>query len=350
MAAARTFDRPVSPSGFAGSSMGLRLLGLFLLLGLAPLGCGEDADDDDSVSDDDDLANDDDAAGDDDDSAAGAMACDGSLPIVWEEEDNGTVKLANHIGELPDEGFCIEGVVRCGDLSYEDLDLFLFRLPVSRDVRFNLRWGGAADLDRYVWEASRYDPDSDDWVIGFQDGGGVPENQSAVLEPDLDYLIEVACWSGSEVSYAMDVTYLDLNPLGDDDDSAGDDDDSAGDDDDSVGDDDDSASGPSTWTDVYVNVISPFCSCHAAGSTGGWSHNNSPQAGYAAFVGVPSAQSAMNRVTPGNSTQSYLMHKLDGTQATAGGSGSQMPRNQPELPASLRDMVREWIDAGAMND
>jgi hypothetical protein len=218
-------------------------------------------------------------------------------------------------------------------------------LPLERDVRFVLSWGGDGDFDRYVWDEAAYDPDSDDWEIGFEDGAGSPEDQSVVLDAETSYLVEVGCWSGSGGSYSLKVTYIDLLP-GDDDDSAGDDDD------DSAGDDDDSAEGPATWSDVYFNIISAQCSCHSTGNTGGWTYNNSSQAGYAAFVGVPSDESPLLRVEPGEPSQSYLMHKLEGTQSDVGvgGSGERMPRNGSLLPQSLRDMVWEWIDAGALND
>jgi len=321
--------------GFARVGFGLLFMGP--LVG-CPVG-----DDDDDVVDDDDVTDDDDVS-DDDDSALSTVVCDGTLPVITESEDNGSVLLSNDLGDLPDEGFCIDGEIDCGNYSYADLDLFRMVLPLDRDVRFVLSWSGDGDFDRYVWDEASYDPDSDDWELGFEDGAASPEDASVVLDAETSYLLEVGCWSGSGGSYSLEATYIDLLP-GDDDDSAGDDDD-----DDSTGDDDDSAQGPPTWSDVYFNVISAQCSCHSTGNTGGWTYNNSSQAGYAAFVGVPSDESPLLRVAAGESSQSYLMHKLDGTQLTVGGSGQRMPRNGPELPQSLRDMVRDWIDAGALNN
>jgi len=321
----------------SGLIVALILLGLFVWPGCT------DADDDDTSPDDDDAVGDDDDLSDDDDSAGSTATCDGSLPIVMEAEENGTPKLAGDIGTPPNEGFCVEGEVTCGDFSYADLDLFRLVLPADRDVRFVLSWSGDGDFDRYVWKEDSYDPKTENWELGFENGASSPEDQSTTLTAETSYLIEVGCWSGSGGSYALEATYLELTPSGDDDDSAGDDDDSSGDDDDSV-------SGPATWSDVYFNVISVHCSCHATGNTGGWTYNNSSQAGYAAMVGVPSQQSSLLRVSPNLSEESYLVHKLDGTQGSVGGGGLQMPRNTGPLPESLRDMVREWIDAGALND
>ncbi|MBN94106.1 MAG: hypothetical protein CL928_08540, partial [Deltaproteobacteria bacterium] len=66
---------------------------------------------------------------------------------------------------------------------------------------------------------------------------------------------------------------------------------------------------------------------------------------------VASNQSAgMDRVEPGDSANSYVMHKLDGTQSSAGGSGSQMPLGGSALSQDDRDGIRSWIDAGALNN
>jgi len=55
----------------------------------------------------------------------------------------------------------------------------------------------------------------------------------------------------------------------------------------------------------------------------------------------------MDRVEPNDSTQSYLMHKLDGTHLGVGGSGSQMPLGGPFLSQGDRDGIRAWINSGA---
>ena len=55
----------------------------------------------------------------------------------------------------------------------------------------------------------------------------------------------------------------------------------------------------------------------------------------------------MDRVEPGDSTESYVMHKLDGTHASVGGSGSQMPLAGCCLDSATRDGIRAWIDEGA---
>jgi hypothetical protein len=62
-------------------------------------------------------------------------------------------------------------------------------------------------------------------------------------------------------------------------------------------------------------------------------------------------------VVPGSSQTSYLMHKLDGTYALdenvggcgCSGTGVLMPQGATEpLDIAIRDMIRSWIDQGAM--
>ncbi|MCZ6692008.1 MAG: Ig-like domain-containing protein [Planctomycetota bacterium] len=64
-----------------------------------------------------------------------------------------------------------------------------------------------------------------------------------------------------------------------------------------------------------------------------------------------SGTSMLDRIEPSSSILSYLMHKLDGTHRDPGvdGSGSQMPLGPP-LPLVERDIIRRWIDQGALNN
>ena len=44
------------------------------------------------------------------------------------------------------------------------------------------------------------------------------------------------------------------------------------------------------------------------------------------------------------------MHKLDGTHLDAGGQGVQMPFGAPPLEPEVRERIRAWIAAGALNN
>jgi hypothetical protein len=58
----------------------------------------------------------------------------------------------------------------------------------------------------------------------------------------------------------------------------------------------------------------------------------------------------MLRVRPSVPDSSYLVHKIQGTQASVGGSGGQMPLGGAPLSQSQIDLIRAWIAAGARNN
>jgi len=59
---------------------------------------------------------------------------------------------------------------------------------------------------------------------------------------------------------------------------------------------------------------------------------------------------SMNRVTPNQPDNSYLVHKIQGTHLDVGGSGSRMPLNRSPLSQSDIDLIRAWIQAGAQSN
>ena len=68
---------------------------------------------------------------------------------------------------------------------------------------------------------------------------------------------------------------------------------------------------------------------------------------FASLVNVPSVEvPSLNRVTPGDPDNSYLVQKLEGTAAV----GSRMPIGGAALDQATIDMVRQWITEGAMNN
>lgn len=70
--------------------------------------------------------------------------------------------------------------------------------------------------------------------------------------------------------------------------------------------------------------------------------------GYDALVDVASPGGAeLPLVSPGSSADSYLWHKLEGTQTSVtGGGGSQMPFGGTLTPDELTT-IQAWIDGGA---
>jgi hypothetical protein len=71
---------------------------------------------------------------------------------------------------------------------------------------------------------------------------------------------------------------------------------------------------------------------------------------------VPSEKApGLARVKPGRPQESFLVHKLDGTQSCAGapcpgGCGNRMPQGGDPLPPALIDTIRDWILDGAQNN
>jgi hypothetical protein len=53
---------------------------------------------------------------------------------------------------------------------------------------------------------------------------------------------------------------------------------------------------------------------------------------------------SMKRIKPNDSANSYLFHKLDGTQGGVGGSGGQMPLGDPAINAASRATILNWIN------
>ncbi len=70
--------------------------------------------------------------------------------------------------------------------------------------------------------------------------------------------------------------------------------------------------------------------------------------GYGDIVGVASGDvPSMDYISPGDTTNSYLWHKINGTQASVGGSGDDMPKGGSALSAVNLALIESWILAGA---
>lgn len=102
-----------------------------------------------------------------------------------------------------------------------------------------------------------------------------------------------------------------------------------------------------TLASIQSNVFNPSCIiCHSGA--------NAPQGlrldaanSFTNLVAVNSREdSRFLRVSPGNPSQSYLIHKLEGTASV----GEQMPLGGPAIPQSTIDFVRQWIIDGALAD
>jgi hypothetical protein len=107
--------------------------------------------------------------------------------------------------------------------------------------------------------------------------------------------------------------------------------------------------GAVTLEDVQP-VFSGNCAlsgCHAGASPAQGMNLGAGQT-FASVVNVASLElPSMNRVTPNQPNNSYLVHKVQGTHLDVGGSGSQMPLGRSPLSEGEIDLIRAWIAAGA---
>ncbi len=70
---------------------------------------------------------------------------------------------------------------------------------------------------------------------------------------------------------------------------------------------------------------------------------------YANLIRKPSHQANMALISPGSPQESYLLHKVGGSQASAHGRGERMPLGGKLDPQEL-DLLRAWVAAGAENN
>ncbi len=117
------------------------------------------------------------------------------------------------------------------------------------------------------------------------------------------------------------------------------------------GDDNGNGNSPEFAADVQP-IFTANCAlsnCHA-GSNPVEGMNLGDGQAYANIVNVQSNESALLRVKPGEPDESYLVHKIQGTQGSVGGSGGQMPFGGPALTQTQINLIREWITNGAQNN
>lgn len=101
-----------------------------------------------------------------------------------------------------------------------------------------------------------------------------------------------------------------------------------------------------TLAAIQANVFTPGCAvvgCHG-GTTAAQGLRLDDGLSAASLINVPSVASAsLVRVVPGDPDGSFLIHKLEGTQA----AGDRMPQGGPYLPQATIDVIRAWIASGA---
>jgi hypothetical protein len=90
--------------------------------------------------------------------------------------------------------------------------------------------------------------------------------------------------------------------------------------------------------------------CHA-GTSPQQGQNLSDGLAYQNIVNVNSNERpGMKRVLPFQPDSSYLVHKIQGDQASVGGQGGQMPLGMTPLTQQQINLIRAWITAGAKHN
>ena len=98
---------------------------------------------------------------------------------------------------------------------------------------------------------------------------------------------------------------------------------------------------------IQSTVFTPICSeCHGpAFASAGLRLDEAVS--FSAIVGVASTEvPTLSRIEPGDPDNSYLIQKIEGTQAI----GAQMPLGGPPLPPETMAFFREWVSNGALPD
>ena len=114
--------------------------------------------------------------------------------------------------------------------------------------------------------------------------------------------------------------------------------------------DDVNASVEPTLTSIQTNIFDLNCAisgCHAGpGSAQGLNLNEGESFSNIVNIGSREVPTLM-RVNPGNPDQSYLYLKVVGTGAIV---GARMPLGRPALTTEEIDIIRQWIEDGAMDN
>lgn len=102
-----------------------------------------------------------------------------------------------------------------------------------------------------------------------------------------------------------------------------------------------------TLASIQTNVFSAYCAvpgCHG-GPTAQQGLRLDAGFAYGNLINVASPRDPSQvRVIPGNPDDSFIIHKLEGTQTL----GDRMPDGGPYLQQSTIDVVRLWIANGAL--
>lgn len=99
-----------------------------------------------------------------------------------------------------------------------------------------------------------------------------------------------------------------------------------------------------TLASIQAMVFEPRCVAHHGGDAVQAGLDLSDGMSHAALVNVPSTQTALDLVEPGDAENSYLVHKLEGRPGIV---RDRMPPIGDPLTEEEIAVIRDWIAAGA---
>src|SRR5262249_55959152 len=114
----------------------------------------------------------------------------------------------------------------------------------------------------------------------------------------------------------------------------------------------DAGGGAPRWSTIYSSIIATNCApCHTTESDGSLSLRNATVA-YTNLVRQATAGGSCRgggrmRVVPGTATMSVFYQKVNDDMPAC---GERMPERAPRMSAAQIGQIRDWINAGAMNN
>jgi hypothetical protein len=99
-------------------------------------------------------------------------------------------------------------------------------------------------------------------------------------------------------------------------------------------------------------VFNGFCTgCHSTAGGAPMGLKLTSDSSYALIYEHTAGEaSALKRIRASLPDSSYLIHKIQGTHVSVGGSGDRMPQGASPLPNQTIRMIRRWVAAGAANN
>jgi hypothetical protein len=109
------------------------------------------------------------------------------------------------------------------------------------------------------------------------------------------------------------------------------------------------ALGPSL-SSIQRNIFSAICvACHSVGAGNSGGLNLEDGQAFSNLVGIQQPPASEIRVVAGAADNSFLVDKLEGNDL-GGLRGERMPLSQTPLEQEIIDVIRDWINAGALNN